>query len=459
VAAVVLTPGEFAADERVDGRQRVGQIIAGRAEILLAEQPVGGAGEYGGHEATSRVHPIRVARRDPVADEARPRGAQRNQLMLVHRQVGHGFLAKRRVVRRILQEVAGHPVVFAAAGQVLQKLAEVAAKQLGASRAGGGDEPRGDPPVEGRGDQRGLAVPRHAGDAHLGGIDARVWVGFEVVDESAHAPGPGAQRAPVVGPARLALVRQADDAFAQAVVVRLNAVRIDRAVAPAIVECLLRPGGRPATAGESAAKPERELQDDRHAARGMLRHGEARLNGDLDFRKAAVVHVADERLGHRRNTAAFGFHGVRNFPFHRRDVLGDSAVHLALKILDDFRAALRPLVGRLGFRAVLKRQERRHGLFPRIGGCFVGRIIGSAVAAPARRLDAELAEHVLIVVVVRGDPVGLFRLRPLRRCLDVLGLRAGADRIDNGQHHQRCDGRGQSGLKCSVTPAENTRKS
>src|SRR5436309_6500434 len=37
VAAVVLPPGQLAADERVDGGHPVGQVIPGRAEVLLPE--------------------------------------------------------------------------------------------------------------------------------------------------------------------------------------------------------------------------------------------------------------------------------------------------------------------------------------------------------------------------------------------------------------------------------------
>ena len=51
-------------------------------------------------------------------------------------------------------------------------------------------------------------------------------IGLEVIEPARRAPGPGAQRAPVVRLARLALVDQADDAFGQAgAVVGLDAGR------------------------------------------------------------------------------------------------------------------------------------------------------------------------------------------------------------------------------------------
>src|SRR5205807_357381 len=102
------------------------------------------------------------------------------------------------------------------------------------------------------------------GNAHLGRIDPRIRVGLEVVDQTTHAPGPGAQRAPVFGAARLALVGQADNAFAQPAVVPLNADGDDRAVAPTLVERLLRPRVRAPLAAELA--PEPELQQDGHPA-------------------------------------------------------------------------------------------------------------------------------------------------------------------------------------------------
>src|SRR6516225_9195263 len=37
VAAVVLSPGQLAADERIDSRHGIGQVIAGRTKILVAE--------------------------------------------------------------------------------------------------------------------------------------------------------------------------------------------------------------------------------------------------------------------------------------------------------------------------------------------------------------------------------------------------------------------------------------
>ena len=88
----------------------------------------------------------------------------------------------------VLQEVAGHPVVFAGAGEVLDRLAEVAAVQLGAALARRADEDDGESLVEGHRHERGLAVPRHAFDADLLGVDRLV--GLEIVERRARRPTP-----------------------------------------------------------------------------------------------------------------------------------------------------------------------------------------------------------------------------------------------------------------------------
>ena len=87
-------------------------------------------------------------------------------------------------------------------------------------------------------------------------------IGLEIVEPARRAPRPGAQRAPVVRLARLALVDEADDAFRQArAVVGLDAGGIERRVAPAGGDQLL--GRRRIAAGRrpdaSAAPAGRRL--------------------------------------------------------------------------------------------------------------------------------------------------------------------------------------------------------
>src|SRR5262249_28628652 len=108
-------------------------------------------------------------------------------------------------------------------------------------------------------------------DAHLLGVHGLV--GFEIIEGPAGAPRPGAQCAPIVHLAGLALVAQADDALSQTgAVVGLNAVWDDNGIAPALGQDLLLPG-RPAGAagfghgrastGPAAESAEAEFHHDR----------------------------------------------------------------------------------------------------------------------------------------------------------------------------------------------------
>ena len=89
----------------------------------------------------------------------------------------------------VLEVVAGHPVVLARAGDVLDQLAEVAAVQLRAAGAGRADEADGEALVVRHRDERGLAVARQPLDADPLRVDGLV--GLEVVERAARAPGPG----------------------------------------------------------------------------------------------------------------------------------------------------------------------------------------------------------------------------------------------------------------------------
>ena len=149
------------------------------------------------------------------------------------------------------------------AGDVLDQLAEVAAVQLRAALARGADEGDGEALVVGHRDERRLAVARVALDPDL--LRVHGLVGLEVVERAARAPRPGAQRAPVVRLARLALVAQADDALRQPrAVVGLDAVGDEDRVAPALRQHLLLPASarsaapvRAPRAGPGPARPNR----------------------------------------------------------------------------------------------------------------------------------------------------------------------------------------------------------
>ena len=182
-----------------------------RAQVFLAEQPVDRAGADGREEAALGVDPGVVDRHGPVgierpgvvagAQKHRPWRAERDELVRVDRH--------RVPARRVLQVVARHPVVEGV-GDVLDRLAVLAAVELGAALARRGDVADGEAFVERHGDERGLARPGVPLDADALGIDGLV--GLEVVEQPAGAPTPRGQRAPVIERSGLTLVDEADDA-------------------------------------------------------------------------------------------------------------------------------------------------------------------------------------------------------------------------------------------------------
>ena len=222
--------------------------------------------------------------------------------MRVDRDVAGVLAAERRLGRAVLQEVAGHPVVLARAGEVLDRFAEVAAMQLGAAFARRADEHDRESLVVGHRHERRLAVARDAFDADL--LRVHGLVGLEVVEAARRAPRPGAQRAPVVRLARLALVDEADDARGQpGAVVGLDAAGADRRVAPAVGDELLGRGrigrrrrvaavrhgpgrsrARPAAAcrAPAASRTAAEHHHHRHRLRRAGRRHERHLDVDVD---------------------------------------------------------------------------------------------------------------------------------------------------------------------------------
>ena len=103
------------------------------------------------------------------------------------------------------------------------------------------------------------------------------------------------------------------------------------------------------------------------------------------------------------------------------NVGGNAAVHFALEVFQDFRAALRPLVGAGDLRAIFHRQHIRHGVFVGIGSCLFETLAGLIlpVAAGTKLSDSKLIHHVLMVVEAIGRllaaPLGSAAGRALRR--------------------------------------------
>ena len=231
-----------------------------------------------------------------------------------------------RLGRAVLQEVAGHPVVLAGSREVLHRLAEVAAMRLGAAFAGRAHEHDREARLEGHGDQGRLAVARDPFDADVLGVDRGQRL--EVVERAGRAPGPGAQRSPLLGSPALALVGEPDDAGGEAgAVVRLDARGAERDVAPAARDELI--GGRRRGRLLRAREPEHRIaghvapaEHHQHGHRplGIHGHDHGHLDVDADRGMGRVVDMADHSAGHHRLAADRGLHGFGDLPGDLGDV-------------------------------------------------------------------------------------------------------------------------------------------
>jgi hypothetical protein len=104
--------------------------------------------------------------------------------------------------------------------------------------------------------------------------------------------------------------------------------------------------------------------------------------------------------------AAFAFNRARDFPLHVGNFLGDPSIDLALEIFDNLCAPLRPIICRRHLRPVLENHQLGQRILVEIGSRFVGSVRGARITSPAYFRDAQLREHVLIVVITGGDVIG-----------------------------------------------------
>jgi hypothetical protein len=383
----------------------------------------------------------------------------------VHGNVVRVPCAERRLGRAVPEEVARHPVVFAGPGEVLHLLPEVATVRLGAAFAGRADQHHREARLEGHGDEGGLAVAGDAFDAHAPRVDGGQR--FEVVERARRAPGPRAQRSPLLGCPAPSLVGETDDARGEAgAVVRLDAGGAERHVAPAGGDELI---GRRWSGGIlHAREPEHRVAG--HAA-GAEHHQDRnrplRVDGDddrhLDVHRdrgmGGIVDVPDDSPGHDGLTADGGLHGLGDLPRDLRHVAGHTAVDLSLEVLDDLRAPLLPpqLRGR-DLPAVLQGQD----FGPvRIGVGLVGIVVGgaglacdrAAVRARAQLRDAELPQHVGVVLARE-----LVQARALLGAQQerVRGCGRGCRRRRRLGPQPRCEQQAQAGEKTDTQVVHST---
>ena len=350
--------------------------------------------------------------------------------MRVHRQVFG------RLRSRVLEVVAGHPVVLAAAGHVLHLLAVVAAHDFRPALPARPDQPDGEPLVVGHRHDGRLAEPGQPLNAHLFGIDRLVR--FQVVEGAAGPPRPSPQRAPVVRLARLPLVAQPDDARGQPLIpavaaepafapagVRLDAVRRVNRVPPALLDELLGPRfgcagarGRRNRRARPAREGEPVLHHHRDRAGGVGRGREGELNFHLDVRVRRVIDRADRLLRRHADVAHLFLRRLLHHPRHFGHGLRHPPVHVAVEVFQNLRPPLLPPGGRLHRLAVVEHQRVGQRLVRgRLGLVFVGgvrgvRVVTVRAAAEVRNLEQV---HHLLVVFPGGQLQRLRQVGRLRR--------------------------------------------
>ncbi len=263
--------------------------------------------------------------------------------------------------------------------------------------------------LEGHGDESGLAVARDPFDPHPLGVDRRQRL--QVVERAGRAPGPRAQRSPLLRRPALALVGEPDDARGEAgSVVGLDAGGAERDVTPAGGDELLRGrrGGGLLEPGESRQRlaghvAPAEHHQDGHRPLGIHGHDHRHLDVHAYGGMRGIVDVPDHSASHDRLAPDRGLHGLGHRPRDLRHTFGHTAVDLALEILGDLRTP--PPPPHLGGRdlvAVLQSQGVRPvGIGVRLGGIVVrrARLAGgcAAVGAGPKLRDAELPHHVGVV--------------------------------------------------------------
>ena len=94
----------------------------------------------------------------------------------------------------VFEEVAGHPMVLARTGDVLECLAQVTAIELSSAGSGRTDVGDGEAGVVGHGDEGGLAEAGVAEDSNLFCVDGLV--GLKVVEGATSSPGSGTDASP-----------------------------------------------------------------------------------------------------------------------------------------------------------------------------------------------------------------------------------------------------------------------
>src|SRR6266436_6316945 len=120
MALAMLAEGDLAVDERrLNWRELRG------SHVFFTKEPVDRPCRGSRHETAFRIDPSVAFACGATANKDRTRSAERDQLMRIDRKVAP-------VQRpRVFEEVAGHPVILAGTGHVLDNFSPIAPMQLG----------------------------------------------------------------------------------------------------------------------------------------------------------------------------------------------------------------------------------------------------------------------------------------------------------------------------------------
>ena len=118
--------------------------------------------------------------------------------------------------------------------------------------------------------------------------------------------------------------------------------------------------------------------------------------------------MPDQRLRDERDPTNGAFGGPGHLPGDFGHVGRDAAIDLALEVFEDLGTPLSPLLRGGDLRPILHLERIGHGWHPVISGRFFEARagLGTAALAGAKRLDAKLIHHVLMVVIACLDPCG-----------------------------------------------------
>lgn len=251
----------------------------------------------------------------------------------------------------VLHEVTRHPVVFLIPDGMLEVLTPVATGRLGAQATRAARIGDGEARLESHSDEGCLAEARVTRDSKAGGV--HVFVGFEVIDQTADAPGPGHDGTHVVRLAPVSFVEQTDEVAVHEVAtcleleavrevedeIRLERVDANGARAPAFWSGVAPPCVREGRSEEAPV----DVDDRRNGTFGVERSSQDSRDGGSVLKiwiRGGIDDASDDFFPIR--DVGVGDDVFDDFESNLRRFFGEEAVKFALSVGSDFRTSLGP---------------------------------------------------------------------------------------------------------------------